>query len=62
VWDVQEPNNDLYQKALEMTEKVPLYLHISLTGTQRLTASRGLFFAVVALCPFLAVLNFDGAK
>jgi hypothetical protein len=56
VWDVQEPNNELYRKALEMTEKVPL------TGTQRLTAFRRLFFAVVALWLFLAVLHFDGAK
>jgi tetratricopeptide (TPR) repeat protein len=58
----EEPNNELYRKALEMTEKVPLYLHISLTGTQRLTAFRRLVFAVVALWLFLAVLNFDGAK
>jgi hypothetical protein len=56
VWDVQEPNNELYRKALEMTEKVPL------TGTQRLTTFRRLFFAVVALWLFLAVLHFDGAK
>ncbi len=62
MWDAQDPNNELYQKALEMTEKVPLYLHISLTGTQRLTAFRRLSFAIVALWLLLAVLNFDGAK